>query len=158
MNRRVRSWLFHPWLSFIVRVGLGAVLIYASYHKIADPPDFAKVIYNYKLVPPAAINLLAIYLPWVEAFTGAALILGVGYRGAALAALVFFCVFIAALGFNLARECPTICGCFGTHAAGAVLTDAEKFAQMRTSILRDSGLALLALYAFAASFFKKEAA
>ena len=46
------------------------------------------------------------------------------------------------------------------YRAGETLTDSEKFAQMRVSIARDAGLALMGLHSLAASFLvrKKEAA
>ena len=42
--------LFHPKLQLLVRIVLGGILVYASWHKIADPPDFAKIIYNLSLI------------------------------------------------------------------------------------------------------------
>ncbi len=147
--------LFHSALFIPVSVGLGALLLYASYHKITDPPDFAKLIYQYKLVPPQLINLLAIYLPWVEVLAGCALITGIGRRGGAFLASVLFVVFIAALSYNLYRGCPTLCGCFDTYREGQHLTDAEKFAKMRLSILRDIGLLVVSTYVFAGTFIRK---
>jgi len=146
--------LFHPVVVFLVRFVLGGLLIYASYHKIVDPPDFAKSIYNYKLVPAPLINLFAIYLPWVELIAGAALITGVGLRGGAAIAGLLFLAFLADLAYDLARGCPTPCGCFETSKATENLTDAEKFAEMKTSIIRDIGLVLLSGHAFAGSFFR----
>lgn len=145
------SALFHPVAAWVVRVALGGILIYASWHKIADPPDFAKIIFNYKLLPEALINPAAIYLPWVEAIAGAALIVGIGRRGAGLLAGLLFAAFIAALSYNLARECPTICGCFSTFAENQQMTDAEKFSEMRQEIAVDAGCLLLAVHVLVAS-------
>ncbi len=57
--------LFHPKLQLLVRIVLGGILVYASWHKIADPPDFAKIIYNYRLFPESSIHMLAVFVPWI---------------------------------------------------------------------------------------------
>jgi len=138
--------LFHPKLQLLVRIVLGGILVYASWHKIADPPDFAKIIYNYRLFPPASIHMLAVFVPWIELIAGLALISGIGLRGGALMAAIFFSFFIVALSYNLARECPTICGCFDTHASGRDLTADEKYAKMGREIVLDCTLVAAALY------------
>lgn len=138
--------LFHPKLQLLVRIVLGGILVYASWHKIADPPDFAKVIYNYSLFPEASLHMLAVFVPWIELVAGLALISGIGLRGGALMAALFFSFFIAALSYNISRECPTICGCFDTHASGEGLSDAEKFTKMRWEIAFDCCLVVAALY------------
>ena len=138
--------IFHPKVLLLVRVVLGGILVYASWHKIADPPDFAKIIYHYRLFPESSIHMLAVFVPWIELVAGLALITGIGLRGGALMAAVFFAFFIVALSYNLARECPTICGCFDTHESGLGLSDSQKFAKMRSEIGLDCCLVLAALY------------
>jgi uncharacterized membrane protein YphA (DoxX/SURF4 family) len=138
------SFFENRWLTLAARLFLGGFFLYASWHKIADPPDFAKVIYNYKLLPADLIHLFALFLPWVEALAGLALVSGIGLCGGAAAAGLLSLVFIAALSFNLYRGHPTICGCLGTFAEGKSLSDAEKFASMRYDVFRDCGLFLLA--------------
>ena len=138
--------LFHPKLQLLVRIVLGGILVYASWHKIVDPPDFAKIIYNYRLFPPASIHMLAVFVPWIELVAGLALISGIGLRGGALMAAIFFSFFILALSYNLARECPTICGCFDTHASGRDLTVDEKYSKMGKEIVLDCCLVVAALY------------
>lgn len=138
--------LFHPKLQLLVRIVLGGILVYASWHKIADPPDFAKIIYNYHLFPEGSIHMLAVFVPWLELIAGLALISGICLRGGALMAAIFFSFFIVALSYNLARECPTICGCFDTHASGRDLTSDEKYAKMGREIALDCCLVVAALY------------
>ncbi len=129
--------LFHPTVVLVACIGLGATLIYASWHKVTDPPDFAKIIYNYKMFPPSSIHLLAIFFPWFELIAGVALITSIGRRGGAMMAILFFATFIIALSFNLARDCPTICGCFAKHADGTLLTTDEKFFEMKKEVALD---------------------
>lgn len=135
-----RRWL-SPWLSIRVQLALGALFAAAAIPKIADPPAFAHMVYNYRLLPGAAINAVAIALPWVELAAGAALLFGFWKRTAAGIAGLLLLAFIAALSVNLARGNPVNCGCFSLHAVekprAALLDD------MRWTILRDLGMLLL---------------
>lgn len=138
------SFLRNPWLTLALRLVLGGFFIAAAYHKIADPPDFAKAVYNYKIVPGEFLHVMALFLPWFEALAGLALLSGVGVRGGAAATFLLSAVFLAALSYNLYRGHPTICGCFTKFAAGQGLTDAEKFAKMWREVFLDCGLLLVA--------------
>jgi uncharacterized membrane protein YphA (DoxX/SURF4 family) len=139
------------------QVILGCVMLAASFHKIVDPPDFVKILYNYKVFPATWLNPLAIYVPWVEAIAGLALITGLGARGASVAAMGLFTSFIVLLGYNLARGCPTICGCFSTFEAGQRLSVADKFVEMKKEIfLVDVPCLALAAFVFFASFTRKD--
>lgn len=138
------SFLRNIWVTRIASLVLGGFFIYASWHKITDPPDFAKVIFNYKLVPGSFINLVAIFMPWVELLAGIAVVTGLGRRGGALCLGLLSALFIAALGYNLYRGHPTICGCFSGYTAGMTMTNAEKFFQMKRELAVNAGLILLA--------------
>ena len=132
----------------LVEVILGVVFAYASYHKIADPVDFAHMVYMYKMTPGSLINLIAIYLPWIELVTGIVLIFGIpGRRGAALLTGLMLLVFMGAIGFNLARGHPVDCGCFegsGTHTK----TREQLFGEMWWVLIRDAGMLLMVGFAF----------
>lgn len=126
------------------RLILGAVFVYAAATKIKDPPGFAHEIYNYRLLPGTAINLLALWLPWIEIVIGTALILGLWRRASAGVLGLLLIVFIGALSWNLARGRPVECGCFGGSAV--VRTERELLADMRLAIARDVVLLGLAAY------------
>ena len=96
----------------LVRVVLGGLFIYASLDKIANMPDFAKVIYNYKILPVQFVNLLAIFLPWLEFITGFCLILDKFVRGALLIYSTLLVIFTIALSQALIRGLDIACGCF----------------------------------------------
>jgi uncharacterized membrane protein YphA (DoxX/SURF4 family) len=136
-----RRWWLSPWISIRVQLGLGALFAAAAIPKIVDPPAFAHMVYNYRLLPGVAVNAAATALPWVEIAAGAALLLGFWKRAAAGIAGLLLLVFIAALSVNLARGNPVNCGCFSLHAVekpwAALLDD------MRWTILRDVGMLLL---------------
>jgi uncharacterized membrane protein YphA (DoxX/SURF4 family) len=141
LTRPLREWLTHPWLTVRVQIALGAIFVVAAIPKIADPPSFAHMIYNYRLVPGAAVNAFALVMLWVELLIGLALILGVWPREAAALAGLLLLVFIAAIGINLARGRAVDCGCFDVHAAGK--TREELLADMRWVVLRDAAMLLM---------------
>ena len=58
--------LTHPWLTIRVQLALGAIFVIAALPKIADPPSFAHMIYNYRLVP----STLMIITRWTAGAAG----------------------------------------------------------------------------------------
>jgi uncharacterized membrane protein YphA (DoxX/SURF4 family) len=125
-----------------VQIALGAVFVAAALPKIADPPAFAHMIYNYRLMPGALVNGLALVMPWIELVAGLLLILGVWRREAALVAALLLVVFLGAIGWNLARGHAVDCGCFDVRSAGK--TPEQLLSDMKWVLLRDVGLLLLA--------------
>ena len=135
------KWLAHPWLTVRVQIALGIIFVVAALPKIVDPPSFAHMIYNYKLIPWALVKPMALVMPWIELLCGLALILGI-WKGTArtiIAALLL--TFIIAISINLLRGNAIDCGCFDVTAAGK--TTEERLADMRLVILRDIGMLLM---------------
>jgi uncharacterized membrane protein YphA (DoxX/SURF4 family) len=130
------------WLTVRVQFVLAAFFVVAGISKIVDPPGFAHEIHNYKMVPGALVNVMALILPWIEVVTGVALFLGIARRTAAKVLGILLLVFIVALGVNLARGRPVDCGCFGTSTVQK--TEAERLRDMKIAIARDVGLLILA--------------
>jgi uncharacterized membrane protein YphA (DoxX/SURF4 family) len=114
------SRLHHPWLELALRWLLGLTFVYSSFHKIADPAQFAKIVFGYSLFPPAAINLVAIVVPFVELVAGGALLLGIWPRAAALVVETLLVLFFAILSINLVRGVSFDCGCFGFAENGVI--------------------------------------
>ncbi len=148
-GREAVSWFTHPWLTIRVQIGLGAIFAVAALPKIGDPPSFAHMIYNYRIVPAFAVNALALLMPWVELLAGLALILGVWRRESAAVVGLMILVFIAAIGFNLARGHAVDCGCFDVHSAGK--TREELLTEMRWVVVRDLGILLMVAQVLAAT-------
>ncbi|HEX9160327.1 MAG TPA: MauE/DoxX family redox-associated membrane protein [Thermoanaerobaculia bacterium] len=137
----MRNYLTHPWLTIRVQLALGAIFIIAALPKVADPPSFAHMIYNYRLLPGALINISSLVMPWVELLCGIALVAGV-WRKPALAIIgLMLIVFIAAISFNLARGNAIDCGCFNVSLANRTVE--ERLGDMRLDILRDLGMLLM---------------
>ena len=138
-------WLSHPWSLRLSRWFLGAVMLYAAWPKIVDPPGFAQAVHGYGLLPLGAVAPLALVLPWIEAGSGLALLTGLGRRAGAVLVLAAMFTFSAALALNLARGNPVDCGCFG--GAKVARTKEQRLGDMKLALLRDLALALLALQA-----------
>jgi uncharacterized membrane protein YphA (DoxX/SURF4 family) len=150
MNALRGRLLGNPWLVLAIEVALGVIFIAAAWPKIADPPAFAHMIYNYRMLPGGLVNLLALWLPWVELFAGLALVLGVFRRAAASIVALMLVAFIAAIGFNLLRGHAVDCGCFDVRAAGK--TPDQLLSDMGWVLARDVGMLAMALVSLAASF------
>jgi uncharacterized membrane protein YphA (DoxX/SURF4 family) len=108
---------------FAIRLILGFVFIYASLDKIANPGAFAENIYNYRMLPHWAINLMAIVMPWLELICGVLIIVGVYLRGSAFMIGVMLGVFIIAISAALARGLDISCGCFSVEGGHGVAVD-----------------------------------
>jgi putative oxidoreductase len=142
LNKIVEALIRNGWFELVARWVLGTAFIYASYHKIMEPAQFAKVIYGYYLFPPLTINFIAIILPFLELFCGLALVLGIYPRSAALIIDVLLMAFIAALSINLIRGQDFDCGCFSFTERGYTYT-------VRETLIRDIiffGLGLLVIF------------
>jgi putative oxidoreductase len=138
---RLRELWASEWLTIRVQIALGVIFIVAALPKIVDPPSFAQMIYNYKLVPRPLIAPLAIFLPWLELLCGMALVLGIWRRTATMFIGAMLVVFIAAIGVNLAKGNAVNCGCFDVSAAAR--TKPELLDEMRWVIARDVGMLLM---------------
>jgi uncharacterized membrane protein YphA (DoxX/SURF4 family) len=118
------------WLAVPVRWYLGVLFVGACVHKIAEPASFALDIATYDILPLAAINLMAIGLPWIELIAGVMLIVGWRVRGSSLVITGMMLVFLVALCIALARGLDMSCGCFASQGA-------EDDPISRMTVLRD---------------------
>jgi putative oxidoreductase len=137
----VKGLLAHPWLTIRVQIALGAIFIIAALPKIADPPSFAHMIYNYRLVPSPLINISALVMPWVELLAGLALILGAWKAAARTVVAIMLAVFIVAISINLFRDNAIDCGCFNVADRGK--THEQRIFDMKVDVFRDLGMLLM---------------
>lgn len=134
--------LTHPWLTIRVQITLGVIFVIAALPKIADPPSFAHMIYNYRLVPSSLINISALVMPWVELLAGLALILGAWKAAARTVITIMLAVFIIAISINLGRDNAIDCGCFNVADRGK--THEQRIFDMKVDVFRDLGMLLMA--------------
>lgn len=106
-------------LIWFCRLALANVYLFAAVPKIVDPAGFAKSISHYQMVPDPFINLMAIFLPWLELIAAQALLAGPLLRRGALWWLTAMtAVFSAAIASAMARGINIDCGCFSTSGEG----------------------------------------
>jgi uncharacterized membrane protein YphA (DoxX/SURF4 family) len=130
-------------LLVIGRVALGLVFLIAAYTKLHFNGSwhlgdyhffFAMAIDSYNMLPLWAVELMARFLPILEAVLGALLISGLGLRWAASITSALLLVFIGAMTRALILHIQIKCGCFGNDEPLTIFT-----------LLRDSTLLVLAL-------------
>lgn len=136
--RRFAHWRGQAVISLLIRLTLGVVFIWAAWHKIIVPGEFALTVATYQMLPLSLINLQAIGLPWVEVLVGAALILGLWTRESALITIGMNIMFIVAIIVTLYRGDEIMCGCFASADAGHQIG--------WDLVIRDFGLLLLGVY------------
>jgi len=136
-----REALTHPWLTIRVQLALGVIFIVAALPKLLDPPSFAHMIYNYRLVPGGVINLAALIMPWLEILCGLALVIGVWTRPARDLIALMLIFFIVAISINIFRGNAIDCGCFNVADAGK--TYEQRLDAMKLDIFRDLGMLLM---------------
>lgn len=104
-------------VSFIARLVLGGLFIFAGTAKIYDPGTFAVELDRYQLIPWKICVTIAYYLPWVEFLAGLSLFLKSFERGALLLITLLLSVFTLALASAMVRGLNIDCGCFGNAFA-----------------------------------------
>lgn len=140
----MRIILDNPWLEIAARWILALTFIYASFTKILEPGEFARIIYGYDLFPEQSINLLAIFVPWLELIAAFSLISGIYPRAGALLITGMLTLYMIVLSINLIRGHEFDCGCFSTDAFFTASTE--------SLLIRDVFYFALGLFIF---FFRR---
>ena len=117
LNNTFKKLMRNPWIGRAARLILGSVFIYAGYHKILAPDEFAQIVYGYDLFPNEAINLIAIIIPFIELMSGIALIMGIYTRPASIIIIGMLTAFVIAISINIIRGHEFDCGCFSSQAS-----------------------------------------
>ena len=130
----------NKFIAISARIVLGAVFMYASFDKMANPEAFADIIDNYHLLPYQLVNALAIFLPWLEFITGLLLVTGKWIKGSLLLYTTMLVVFIIALSQALIRGLDISCGCFSVHPSST--------SEVWIRILEDLVLLAVSLFLF----------
>lgn len=102
----------HRNLSALLGYLLASVFILSSMEKIVFPALFARIVYNYHILPGRLINLAALYLPWLELVVGLALISRYFRRVGIILSTLLISIFSLAVLSTLWRGINLNCGCF----------------------------------------------
>lgn len=98
------------WVSYLV---VAAVLGWAGTVKALDPSAFATSIMGFRIVPWPVAAGLALYLPWLELFVAAGVLVPRWRGGALVLATALFAAFAVIWAATWWRGIDVACGCFG---------------------------------------------
>lgn len=102
------GWRHSPWLLLVARLVAGGMFIHLGAAKLDDQVTFLKLIRQYDIVEtPWVLNAIAAWVPWLEIWFGALLVVGAAVRGTALVMLAMVVAFTLAVhdrGSVLAAE------------------------------------------------------
>jgi len=91
------------------------ILLLSGFYKILHPSEFALTVYRFHLLPDFWVNIVALYLPWLEFVSAICLLFVPRYRVAALTVvLLLLSAFTCGIILNLLHGTNFSCGCFTT--------------------------------------------
>ena len=128
-----------PWVTTVVRLGLGAVALAAAVPKLTDLRGSVWAVRAYDLMPVALAEVVGTALPFVELLLGVLLVTGLWTRWAAAGFGLLMLAFAAGIASAWARGLAIDCGCFG--GGGEVDPEATTYL---VDLLRDGAFLLLA--------------
>ncbi len=131
-----------------IRLIIACVFIFASIDKIFHPQAFARIVFDYQILPGFLINITALILPWLELIVGASLMMNRWMHGASTIAAALMSIFIGVIFFNLARGLDISCGCFST--------DSNDNPMSKLTLFRDIFFLCLALCLFMLTIYKNK--
>lgn len=129
------------WVGTAARLVTGVVWIWAGAAKLGDSYQSVQAVRAYDLLPGGLVEPVGYLLPVLEVVVGAALVLGLLTRGAAVISALLFVAFIVGIASAWARGLEIDCGCFG---GGGYDPDASS--QYPWEIARDAALLLASLF------------
>lgn len=107
-------------IAHVCAIAVAAYFLYAAFDKILNPRQFAVDIKNYRILPEALVNLPALFMPWLEAFSAIALIAPKTRRAGAIVISGLLVMFIGMVGYSAIYMGYDIsCGCTGKNSAPA---------------------------------------
>jgi len=113
MNAFLNKFSWHKGVQMTCMIALGLLFIFAGLSKLQDLSEFTKDINDYRMLPQDWAPYLAAWLPWLETFTGAAIL----FRPFRLTGIWLSCLLLAMFTFAVAtalvRGVDISCGCFG---------------------------------------------
>jgi uncharacterized membrane protein YphA (DoxX/SURF4 family) len=100
-------------VGLVVRLFLGAVLVYAGAVKVGHPLTAERAVQAYEIFPLGVAGLIGQALPFLEIVLGVLLLLGLFTRPVAAVATLLMLAFIVGISQAWARGLTIDCGCFG---------------------------------------------
>lgn len=106
-------------ITLLLRLVLGGLFLYSGGAKLLDPAAFQGEIANFELLSWRMSGLVAVYLPWVEAACGIALVTRWQMGGGVAILCSLMVGFIGFVSSAWIRGIDVSCGCFGASDAAA---------------------------------------
>jgi uncharacterized membrane protein YphA (DoxX/SURF4 family) len=131
-------WTSHPAVVRACQIVIGILFAWAALAKLGQLEAFATQVHNFRLVPVALENLVALTLPWIELLAALALILNVRARSGAVVVTALLAVFTVGVLQAMIRGLDFECGCFGT-------SDGTRVGMFK--ILQNLGMFVVAVFA-----------
>lgn len=95
---------------------MAGVFLRAGLPKALNPEEFAVAVYRYQFLPDPLINVVALFVPWLEIVCAAALLTLPGLRkGAAWLVALMLIAFTVLLISAVLRGIDASCGCFSLN-------------------------------------------
>lgn len=126
------------WGGLAARCLVGGVWIVAGSIKLWNPAESVQAVRAYQLLPSSIVPTVGQLLPILEVVVGAALLLGLLTRAAAIVSSVLFAAFVVGIASAWARGITIDCGCFGGGGY-----DPAAQSKYPWEIARDTGLLLV---------------
>lgn len=123
----------------ICRFAVVIVLFAAALPKLFNISDFAAIINAYEMLPPFAVQPMAVFLPVFEIFLAIGLVINI--RASKFLTIFLLLFFIAILSFAIFQGLDIDCGCFGPEDP-----EHRAFQGLRIAILRDVVMIVLLSY------------
>ncbi len=111
--KRIRGGISAPYISLLLRLLLGGLLVVAGISKLPMHSSFVEIVQSYQLLPDPLATAYALALPWIELLIGSYLILGILTKpSAVITILVGISFMLANISAIIRGEyfCPN---CFG---------------------------------------------
>jgi uncharacterized membrane protein YphA (DoxX/SURF4 family) len=103
-----------PAASWILRLGMAALLGAAAVHKLRDLGAFTETLRDHRILPDGLVRPAAPLVPALELAAAVALLIPMSARAGGLGALCLLAAYSTAIATNLARGRRHIdCGCMG---------------------------------------------
>lgn len=107
---RLKKIFFSPAIYLAFRIILGGIFIFSGSLKLMDTYKFARILYEYGVLPDYLINPAAIGLPLIEIIAGSGLLFNLKYSLELITVMLF--LFICVLWFGILKDLNIDCGCF----------------------------------------------
>jgi uncharacterized membrane protein YphA (DoxX/SURF4 family) len=118
IRKALNSTLYGNRLTVMIRMVLGAMLIFTGSMKITDPASFGQMVAMYDILPEILVPYAASLIPALELILGLSLFIGIKVRASAGLAALLMAAFIVFISVNVFRGRSFECGCFQLRLLG----------------------------------------